>query len=261
MNPHALTTACEATGALVLVPTPLDFGEQAGGPLDAVLPAHTIARASGLTTWICENAKTTRAFLQRVAQTHALALPLQQQHIMELPRAVHKRQAAGSAFDPRPWLAAAQQGQDIGLISEAGMPAIADPGESVVAAAHELGLRVEPLVGPVSITLALAASGLNGQHFAFVGYLPQEPAARNERIRALEQSALRLGQTQLFIETPYRNTALWSALLQNLQPKTRLCLALGLTLPRGRVWTRSVDAWRTRPAPALDAPALFALGL
>lgn len=258
VNPSALGSG--GTGRLVLVPTPLDFGEDISAPLDAVLPAQTIARAAGISTWICENAKTTRAFLRRVSQTHPLALPIQQQQIMELPRAVHKRQAQASDFDPRPWLLSAQQGSDIGLTSEAGMPAIADPGESVVAAAHGLGLQVEPLVGPVSITLALAASGLNGQHFAFVGYLPQDAAARGERIRSMEQVVQRVGQTQLFIETPYRNTVLWAALLHHLQAQTRLCLALGLTLPGGRVQTQTVQAWRNGATPTLDAPALFAIG-
>ncbi len=260
MNTSSAVLGSNATGSLVLVPTPLDFGEDNTAPLDAVLPAQTIVRAAGISHWICENAKTTRAFLRRVAQTHPLALPIQQQQIMELPRAVHKRQAEANTFDPRPWLAVAQQGSDIGLTSEAGMPAIADPGESVVAAAHGLGLRVEPLVGPVSITLALAASGLNGQHFAFVGYLPQDSAARAERIRSMEQTVQRTGQTQLFIETPYRNAALWAALLQNLQPKTRLCLALGLTLPGGQVLTQTIEAWRSTGTPVLNAPALFAIG-
>ena len=168
----------------------------------------------------------------------------------------------GSApFDARPLLAAALNGHDIGLVSEAGMPAVADPGSSVVRAAHDLGLRVVPLVGPVSLLLALAASGLNGQNFAFVGYLPQDGQERTQRIKELEGLALRTGQTQLFIETPYRNPALWQALVQTLQPHTRLALASGLTLPDARVQSQLVRQWKQQPAPPDNrTPVVFALG-
>ena len=138
---------------------------------------------------------------------------------MELPREVHKKgdHDGGIRRDGR-CLQPALEGHDVGLLSEAGMPAVADPGSSVVRAAHDLGMAVVPLVGPVSLLLALAASGLNGQNFAFVGYLPQDAAQRAQRIRELEALALKTGQTQLFIETPYRNAALWEALLKTLQP-------------------------------------------
>ena len=148
----------------------------------------------------------------------------------------------------------------MGLISEAGMPAVADPGTSVVRAAHDLGLTVVPLVGPVSLLLALAASGLNGQQFAFVGYLPQDAGERTHRIRELESLALKTGQTQLFIETPYRNAALYAALLQTLQGNTRLALSCGLTLASG--WSRclSVQEWKKQQPPTLAAPTVFAIG-
>ncbi|RYY70912.1 MAG: ribosomal RNA small subunit methyltransferase I, partial [Comamonadaceae bacterium] len=202
------------TGRLYLVPAPLDFGCAELAPLTDALPAGTIAVAARLAHWICENAKSTRAYLKRVGELQPLAVPLQQQAIAELPREVHKKGDHGpGGFDARGLLAAALDGHDIGLVSEAGMPAIADPGSSVVRAAHALGIEVVPLVGPVSLLLALAASGLNGQNFAFVGYLPQEPTARTQRIRELEALALRTGQSQLFIETPYRNLALWQALV------------------------------------------------
>jgi 16S rRNA (cytidine1402-2'-O)-methyltransferase len=149
----------------------------------------------------------------------------------------------------------------VGLVSEAGMPAIADPGSSVVRAAHELGIEVVPLVGPVSLLLALAASGLNGQNFAFVGYVPQEAAARTQRLRELEALALRTGQTQLFIETPYRNAALWQALLQALKPATRVAVAAGLTLPGAVSRSATVADWKKQPAPiGNDVPAVFAVG-
>ena len=167
-----------------------------------------------------------------------------------------------ASFDARPLLQAALEGHDVGLLSEAGMPAVADPGSSVVRAAHDLGLQVVPLVGPVSLLLALAASGLNGQNFAFVGYLPQDAAARTQRLRELEALALRTGQTQMFIETPYRNEAVWEAMLGALKPTTRVAVASGLTLPSARLRSASVAGWK-KEAPPLsnDIPAVLALGL
>jgi len=197
-----------------------------------------------------------------VGELRPLAAPLQQQQIAELPRAVHKKgDHAPAAFDARPLLQAAQQGADVGLLSEAGMPAIADPGSSVVRAAHDLGLQVVPLVGPVSLLLALAASGLNGQNFAFVGYLPQEPGPRGQRLHELEALAWRTGQAQLFIETPYRNLALWQALLQGLKPDTRLAVASALTLPEAYCRSAPVAVWKKDAAPVgNDRPAVFAIG-
>jgi 16S rRNA (cytidine1402-2'-O)-methyltransferase len=248
-------------GRLYLVPAPLDFGCAEQVPLSQVLPADTIERAARLTHWICENAKSTRAFLKRVGELQPLALPLREQQITELPREVHKKGDHDGAFDATPLLAPALQGHDLGLVSEAGMPAVADPGSSVVRAAHQQGLAVVPLVGPASLLLALAASGLNGQNFAFVGYLPQDAAQRTQRLRELESLALRAGQTQLFIETPYRNAALWDALLKGLQPGTRLAVASGLSLPQASVRMLAVGQWRQHAVPvANDTPAVFAIG-
>jgi len=251
-----------AHGRLYLVPTPLDFGCDTVVPLTQVLPAGTIAVAAGLTHWICENAKSARAFLKRVGEVQPLALPLQQQEMQELPRAVHKKgDHAPASFDAKPLLQPALAGHDVGLLSEAGMPAVADPGSSVVRAAHDLGLEVVPLVGPVSLLLALASSGLNGQNFAFVGYLPQEAAARTQRLRELEALALRTGQTQMFIETPYRNAAVWEGMLQGLKPTTRVAVASGLTLPTARVRSASVAGWKKEAVPVgNDIPAVFAIG-
>jgi 16S rRNA (cytidine1402-2'-O)-methyltransferase len=251
-----------AAGRLYLVPTPLDFGCEQHVPLADVLPAGTIATAAGLTHWVCENAKSARAFLKRVGEVQALAAPLQQQQIVELPREVHKKGDHAGGFDARPLLQVALQGNDVGLLSEAGMPAVADPGSSVVRAAHELGLEVVPLVGPVSLLLTLAASGLNGQNFAFVGYLPQDAAQRTQRLRDLEALATRTGQTQMFIETPYRNEAIWQAMLQALKPATRIAVASGLTLPTARCRTLNASAWKQQPAPITnDIPAVFAIGM
>jgi 16S rRNA (cytidine1402-2'-O)-methyltransferase len=246
-------------GTLYLVPTPLDFGCDASAPLADVLPQETLRVASTLTHWISENAKSTRAFLKRVNQVTPLALSLQDMQITELPRAVHKKGDHQGEFDARPLLALALKNIDIGLVSEAGMPAVADPGSSVVLAAHHMGIRVVPLVGPVSLLLALAASGLNGQNFAFVGYLPQDNVARVQRIRELEALSIRTGQTQLFIETPYRNKAMWQALLQTLQTTTRLARASGLTLPTIDVQCHSVKDWRLSNDVG-DAPTVFAIG-
>lgn len=253
-----------APGALVLVPTPLDHGCAVQQDLHDVLPAATIERAATLTHWIAENARSARAFLKRVGAVRPLAAPLPQQTIVELPRAWHKHGDAGAqaAREARALLAPALAGHDVGLLSEAGMPAIADPGSAVVRAAHTLGLRLEPLVGPVSPMLALAASGCPGQSFAFHGYLPVQAGARAQALRALEAQARRQRQTQLFIETPYRNAALLQTALQALQPDTWLALACGLTLPRQAVHGARVADWR-RGAPALplELPCVFALAV
>ena len=247
-------------GKLYLVPAPLDFGCTEEVPLPEVLPAATIERAARLDCWICENAKSTRAYLKRI---HALAPPsrtLQEQQILELPREVHKKGDHDGSLDARPWLAPALAGRDVGLVCEAGMPAIADPGSSVVRVAHALGLEVVALVGPVSLMLALAASGLGGQHFAFQGYLPQAAAERAPRIRELESLAIKTGQTQLFIETPYRNAALMAALLSTLQGSTRLAVCWGITLASGRNQSATVSDWRRNPVDIPGTPAVFALG-
>jgi 16S rRNA (cytidine1402-2'-O)-methyltransferase len=250
-------------GQLLLVPNTLDLGTDCEVPLDAVLPRLVIERAASLGHWVCENAKTTRALLKRVHQLVPLAQPLQQIQITELPRPLKGGgQGGGKPAAPpdlRPLLAPALAGHDMGLLSEAGLPAVADPGAALVQAAHALGLVVVPMSGPTSLLLALAASGLNGQSFAFVGYLPVDPAARAARIRELEALSRRAGQTQIAIETPYRNDALLAALVQHLQPGTQLAVASGLTLPEARCETRTVAAWRQATVVALGGrlPAVF----
>ncbi|MES2281430.1 MAG: SAM-dependent methyltransferase [Pseudomonadota bacterium] len=248
-------------GKLYLVPAPLDFGCEVQAPLADVMPLETIRVAAQLPCWICENAKSTRAYLKRVNELQPLAQPVQALQIQELPREVHKKGDHSGHFDARPLLIAAMEGRDMGLVSEAGMPAIADPGSSVVRAAHDLGIQVVALTGPMSLMLALAASGLNGQNFAFVGYLPQDGSDRSQRIRELESLALKTGQTQIFIETPYRNAALLQALLQSLQANTRLALSCGLTMSNS--WSRSsqVSQWKKdKPQVPLDLPGVFCIG-
>ena len=246
-------------GKLYLVPTPLDFGCDSLSPLNEVLPQATIRRAAELQHWVCENAKTARAFLKRVGEIRPLCVSIQEQQLQELPREVHKKGDVG--FDARNLLAPALQGLDMGLLSEAGMPAIADPGASVVRAAHTLGIGVHPLTGPVSLMLALAASGLNGQNFAFVGYVPSEPDLRAQRIKALEALAIKTGQTQMFIETPYRNEALLRALLELLHADTRLAVSMGLTLETCRHHSGTPQEWkRGQWALNKQTPAVFAIG-
>ena len=248
-------------GKLDLVPAPLDFGCNEPVNLKNTKPWETLSVAAKLQYWVCENAKSARAYLKRVNDIIPLSGPIQTLQIEELPREVHKKGDHSGNFDARHLLAPALAGHDMGLVSEAGMPAVADPGSSVVRAAHDLGIEVMPLTGPVSLLLTLAASGLNGQNFAFVGYLPQDSAERAQRVRELESLALKTGQTQMFIETPYRNAAMLQTLLQTLQNNTRLAVCSGLTLSRGVCRSASVKNWRQKTSP-LDnvTPAVFALG-
>ena len=251
-------------GRLFLVPTPLDHGCAEQTPLDDVLPLGTIKKAAAIACWISENAKSTRAFLKREDALVPLAQPIQTQQITELPRDVHKKgdHQTSATWDARPLLAAALAGQDVGLVSEAGMPAVADPGSSVVRAAHQLGIEVLPLTGPVSLLLALAASGLNGQNFAFTGYLPQDASARTTQIQQISRAVQQSGQTRIVIETPYRNQVLLEALLSGLDGQLRLCVASGLTLPDADgARSASVAEWRQARWPVTPkAPAVFLIG-
>lgn len=251
-----------APGSLWLVPAPLDFGCDVDVPLQDLMPLGTLQVAARLNHWVCENAKSTRAYLKRVNAVVPLSHPIQEHTITELPRAVHKKGDHQGEFDARGLLQAALAGQDVGLVSEAGMPALADPGVSVVRAAHQLGLTVHPLVGPSSLPLAMAASGLNGQQFSFVGYLPAQAQERAQRLRDLEAVAKRTGTAQWFIETPYRNAALWDSLLQVLAPSTRLACCSGLTLPQQQVRCHDIQTWRCQASPAaLHLPTVFGLGV
>ena len=163
-----------------------------------------------------------------------------------------------AAKDVEPLLAPLLAGQDVGLLSEAGCPAVADPGAQLVALAHQRQIPVRPLVGPSSLLLALMASGLNGQRFSFQGYLPAQPAERLQRLQQLEQHSRRQQETILFTETPYRNAAMLESLLQPLQQDTRLCVATDLTLPSEHILTRRVADWRSQPRPELNKrPSIF----
>lgn len=278
------TPTSRPRGTLYLVPAPLDFGCSEQVPLTDVMPAGTMQQAAQLQHWIVENAKTTRAYLKRIEEHVPLCQPLQAMQMVELPREVHKlgdhagqktsaghkdtKNAGGqrttpAPFDPRSLLRPALDGHDMGLVSEAGMPGVADPGSSIVRAAHQLGLRVVPLTGPISLLLALAASGLNGQSFAFIGYLPQDDTARANALRMYEAHARKSGQAQIAIETPYRNAKLWQACLQHLQSDTWLSIHSGISLPTALSQSQSVKSWRKQAAECpVDGktPAVFIFG-
>ena len=219
---------------LYAIPTPL------GSPPAQALPAPALATIRSLKDFVVENAKSARAFLG------ALAMPVRELSIKVI----------GEDQDP---LGPLRGGRALGLLSDAGCPAIADPGAGVVEAAHREGFRVVPLVGPSSIVLALMASGLEGQRFAFCGYLPREAGERMRRIRELEQRSKREQETEIFIETPYRNEALFAALVQSCRPDTQLCIAADLTMPDESVRTKPVAEWRRARAVIGRRPAVFLL--
>jgi 16S rRNA (cytidine1402-2'-O)-methyltransferase len=248
------------SGRLLLVPNALDLGTKPGRLTD-VIALGVIEVAAALQHWAVEDARSARAFLKRVHEVTPLCKPLQDIDIIELPRPRKGSKEPVSASEWSRTLAPALAGEDLGLLSEAGLPAVADPGSALVAAAHRAAIEVVPLPGPSSLTLAIAASGLNGQSFAFVGYLPQEATARVTKLRELEVLSRRIGQSQLMIETPYRNAAMWGALLTSLAPSTELSVSCALTLAQG--WTRSatVERWRKLPPLTLPdrLPAVFAL--
>jgi len=249
-----------SAGRLILVPNSLDFGVSADGDLQEVLPLGVLRTAARLMHWVAENAKTTRGFLKRVDSIVPLAQPLQSLSIVELQRAQKGGARHAASPDLKSLLQPALEGHDVGLISEAGLPAIADPGAALVQAAHGLGIAVQPLSGPSSLLMALGASGLNGQSFAFVGYLPIDAGERGQRIRDLEALSKRAQQTQLMIETPYRNEALLGAMLAHLRGDTWLSVSSGLTLNTGWTHTARVSAWKGAPrALSNDVPAVFSL--
>lgn len=230
-------------GTLYLIPAPL-----ADGGLDAVLPSGVRAIAARLTTFVVEHPRTARAFLKRLGtQTPLTALRL-----LELNE--HTRPEAVEAL-----LAPLLAGEDMGLLSEAGCPAVADPGAALVRLAHRHGVRVVPLVGPSAILLALMASGFNGQRFSFHGYLPVDRAERRRRLRELEALSRQRDETQIFIETPYRNRQLLEAVLEACGEQTELCVALALTTEAERIQARTIGEWRREGTGIERLPAVFLL--
>ncbi len=231
-------------GTLFLVPNLLG-----AIPPDSVLPARTIAVARGLTHWVVETPKAARAFIKTLEPPS----PIAEMTIAELG---DSPSVAGLAA----LLAPLRTGSDVGLLSDAGCPGVADPGAALVAAAHAAALRVVPLVGPSALLLALMASGMNGQRFAFHGYLPVKADERATALRKLESESRAQRQAQLFIETPYRNEAMLGSIAASLQPATQVCIAADLTLPTETILRASAREWqRLDHAQFARRPALFVL--
>ena len=233
-----------ASGKLFLVPC----GLSAERNLLEVLPVSVVAQVRALDAFVVENAKSARAFL--AACEHPK--PIREIAMTELNE--HTPDGAVAALlDP------ARKGRDLGLLSEAGVPAVADPGARLVAAAHAEGIRVIPLVGPSSILLALMASGLEGQRFRFHGYLPAKSDARRASLLELERDSALRDETQVFIETPYRNDAMLGDILQACRDDTRLAVAADLTAPSEAIRLDRIAAWRERPMQIGKRPAVFLL--
>lgn len=227
-------------GTLYLIPVALGA--------DAAMPPGTATAVAALRHFVVENAKSARRFLKAAGYP----LPLAEAHLAELD----ERSPPGRLPE---LIAPLLAGEDVGLMSEAGCPAVADPGAALVRLAHERGIRVAPLVGPSAVLLALMASGLNGQRFSFYGYLPVDKTERRRRIEDLERESALKDATQIFIETPYRNHALLSALFETCREDTLLCLATDLTLPCETVRTQTIRGWKKDPPEIHRRPTVFLL--
>ena len=231
-------------GILFLIPNTL--GENAP---DEVIPQKVIETAKRLRHFIVEDVRTVRRYLRRIDRT----FPIDDSQFFELNQHTDRSKI-------EPYLKPLLEGNDMGIISEAGCPAVADPGADIVALAHRKGIRVVPLVGPSSILLAQMASEFNGQSFAFVGYLPIEAAERQKRLRKLEHRAKEENQTQLFIETPYRNMKLFDELTATLKGDTRLCIACDITLESEYIETRTIGEWKQKKPQDLNKrPTIFGI--
>ena len=226
---------------------PVSLGDS---PVHHWLPKQVQEVASQIDVYIAENAKTARAFLKQIGTVK----PIQE-------ITIHTLSNKTSTQEMREWLKKPGSNGNIGLVSEAGCPAVADPGALVANEAHKMGIRVIPWVGPSSILLGLMASGLDGQRFAFHGYAPVQPQERAKQLQHWENLSAKLQQTQLFIETPYRNMAMFQTLLDTLKPNTRLCVARSITTEQEWIQTHTIADWKKRPAPDLDKQATLFLFL
>jgi len=227
-------------GKLYLIPAPLGDNEPA-----EVLPSYVLGKACSLDCFVVEEVRTARRFLSRYGlKGHIDSLEFHELNEHTTPAQVEE-------------MAALFEGRDVGLITEAGLPAVADPGSALVALCHRKGIRVVPLVGPSSLMMALMGSGLNGQSFAFVGYLPAKTDERRSAIRSIEKISAQHKQTQIFIETPYRNDSLLQDLLGQLSPSTMLCLAADISLDSEYICTKCVAQWK-KAAPVIGKrPCVF----
>ena len=229
--------------ALYLIPVPLSDGD-----LAQVLPTGNLTLVRQIRHFVVENVRTARRFLKKCDRD----IVIDDLTFAEL-------NGHTPANEVEAMLAPLERGESVGLLSEAGCPAIADPGADLVAIAQRKGLRVRPLVGPSSILMGLMASGFNGQSFAFVGYLPIEATARQRKLKELEQRIVRDDQTQIFIETPYRNQALLSDLLKHLPATLRLCVAVDITGEQESIVTRTIGQWKAHPKQLEKVPTIFLL--
>ena len=219
-------------------------------PLENVLPQYNSSIIAGIRHFIVEDVRSARRFLRKVDPT----FDIDGSQFFELNKHTSPQDVAG-------YLRPLQDGKPMGVISEAGCPAVADPGADIVSIAQKKGIRVVPLVGPSSMILAVMASGLGGQSFAFCGYLPVQDGDRAKRLKQLESRAWSEGQTQLFIETPYRNRKMFDTLCATLRPDTRMCIAAGITTPDEWIHTRTIREWKQTSLPDLGKiPAIFLIG-
>ena len=240
-----MSDSTKTPGTLYLIPTNLS---EPVNPA-VILPIEVVRIAATLQYYIAENAKSARAFLKAIGVTR----PMVEIQIRELDKHATTADISSMTDLIRPLL----NGHDVGLVSDAGAPAVADPGALLVAAAHRHGIRVKPLVGPSSILLGLMASGLNGQCFTFHGYLTQDKADRVRQVQSLERESKQKNMTQLFIETPYRNQSLFNDLLVTLTPQTRLCIATDITGEKENIRTSTIADWCVHQSPIEKSPTLF----
>lgn len=229
------------TGNLYLIPTTLGDNE----PLE-VLPLSVKQVVERTNHFIVENEKSARRFIKKIS-------PRKSQPGLQ----IYKLDKFTEELEAKDYLNACLEGKNVGLLSEAGVPAVADPGAIIVKLAHQKNIKVVPLVGPSSIIMALMASGMNGQNFAFNGYLPIDKAERKKKIKQLEKLSLEKNQSQLFIETPYRNEKMFADLLQSLTPTTQLCIAADITLATEYIRTMAVQEWKNAKPNLHKKPAIF----
>ena len=230
-------------GTLYLIPVPL-----AEDSISKTVPDYNVSVINRIKTYIVENEKTARRWLKE------MGLTIPQSELTLLPYGKHADKS-DSAF----YLKALLEGEDAGLMSEAGCPGVADPGAGIVASAHEKGIKVVPLIGPSSILLALMASGFNGQSFSFHGYLPIDKSQRSKKIKELESQAERFNQTQIFIETPFRNNQLLEEIIRNCKNSTRLCVACNLSAADEQIISIPIEQWRKKKVDIHKKPAIFLL--
>ncbi len=228
-------------GQVFLIPNTL--GDSS---ISSVIPSDTQILISNIKHFIVEDIRTTRRFLKKVDKT----INIDELTFYELNKRTTPQQKSS-------YLNAAKKGEDIGIISEAGVPGVADPGADIVAAAHQQGIKVVPLVGPSSILLSLMASGMNGQSFAFHGYLPIKAEDRTKTLKKLESISARENQTQMFIETPYRNNHMLKDIISACSPKTKLCIACDITLETEYIKTKTIDQWKKNLPDIHKKPAIF----